>query len=153
MTTRPFRLATVLRVRRAQEKSARVDLLWGNRRLQEASGSRDRSALHYRTMPASPGPVPTSVFLREQAASDMAAATLTEANSRLARARAEASAAHSRWSLSARRVEALERLELRRRDEASADEARAEAATVDDLITARWIAAASVGQTSGGATP
>ncbi len=142
MTSRRFRLATVLRVRRAQEDEARAELLRANLRLRAARDGHERTALRYRTLPTSTGTVPRSVFVRERAASGLAASTLAAAGQRVARAADEVAGAHVAWSRAAQRVEALERLARRRLDEALADEARAEASAVDDLVTARWTASA-----------
>jgi flagellar export protein FliJ len=150
MSSRRFRLASVLGVRRAQEESARLDLWRGNRRVQEATADRERSEFRYRTVPVSEGAIPASVFLREQVTAEMAAATLAEAVHQLSRARSDAALAQQRWSQAARRVEALERLARRRHDEVMADEARAESASVDDLVTARWIAAENADATNRG---
>ena len=144
MSTRRFRLAAVLRVRRAQEDEARAELLRANLRLRAAREDRERTALRYRTLPASPGPVPRAVFVREQAASSLAASSVAAADQQVARAATDATGAFVAWSRAAQRVEALERLAQRRLEEALADEARAEASAVDDLVTARWTAEALV---------
>jgi len=141
---RAFRLASVLRVRHVQEEIARAELLRGNRVVQQAAVDRERSALHYRTLPVSTGSVPAPVFMREQALAGMAAATLMAADDHLVEARTHAEAAQRSWSEAAQRVEALERLAARRHEEVLAAEARTESASVDDLVTARWIAAESV---------
>lgn len=149
MTARRFRLATVLRVRQAQEDEARAELLRANLRLRAARDEQERTALRYRTVPTSAGAVPRAVFVREQAVSSLAASTLAAAGQRVARAADEVAGAHVAWSRAAQRVEALERLAQRRVEEALADEARAEASAVDDLVTARWTAAALPGTATG----
>jgi flagellar FliJ protein len=137
-----FRLATVLRVRRVQEEQARAELLRGNRAAREAHRAWERSTEHYRNVPVSTGPVAAATFRREIAAADMAAATLATSAARLTSARAEAESAFGVWRQAAQRVEALERLEQRRRDEELAAESRRETAAVDELVTARFTAAA-----------
>ena len=149
MSSRRFRLATVLRVRRAQEESARAELLLGNLAMRETAARRERAALRYRTVPVSTGTVPVSVYLREQASAALAAATLGEAQDLLSRSRVEVAGLARSWSDAARRVEALERLAHRRLGEVLAGEARAESSAIDDLVTARWIAATE----RGGANP
>jgi flagellar export protein FliJ len=141
MSKRSFRLETVLRVRRAQEESARADLARENRQVHAATSGRDRAAQRYREVPVSSGAVAASVFQREAASADLAAATLLDAHSRLSLAEAEAAVALRQWREAAQRVEALERLELRRLEELRAEDARQESASVDDLVTARYIAA------------
>ncbi|HUZ10054.1 MAG TPA: flagellar FliJ family protein [Acidimicrobiales bacterium] len=145
MSSRRFRLATVLRVRRAQEESARAELLLGNLRMRDNDARRERSALRYRTVPVSTGTIPAAVFRREQATADLAAATLRAAEDRLSQSRAEVAGLTRSWADAAQRVEALERLARRRLGEVMAGEARAESAAVDDLVTARWIAAGDRG--------
>jgi flagellar FliJ protein len=134
-----FRLATVLRVRRAQEESARARLLRGNRRVQQAAESHDRSVLHYRMVPQSNGAVAATVFRRERAASDLAAATLAHAGTQLTSAQSQAAVARGQWQEAAQRVEALERLERRVQEDARVDAARTEANAVDELVTSRFI--------------
>jgi flagellar protein FliJ len=141
VSKRSFRLDTVLRVRRAQEESARADLARENRQVQAASSGRDQAAQRYREVPVSSGPVAASVFQREAASADLAAATLLDAHVRLSLAEAQAAVALRQWREAAQRVEALERLEQRRLDEVRTEDARREAASVDDLVTARYIAA------------
>jgi flagellar FliJ protein len=149
VSKRAFRLETVLRVRRAQEESARADLARENRQVQAASSGRDQAAQHYREVPVSSGPVAASVFQREAATADLAAATLLDAHVRLSLAEAQAAVALRQWREAAQRVEALERLELRRLEELRTDDARREAASVDDLVTARYIAAERVQREQG----
>jgi len=141
MSKRSFRLDTVLRVRKAQEETARAELARENREVRAAATERDNAAQRYREVPVSSGAVAASVFQREAATADLAAATLLDARSHLSLAEAEAAVALRQWREAAQRVEALERLELRRREEARAEEARQESSAVDDLVTARYIAA------------
>ncbi len=136
-----FRLQTVLRVRRAQEETARAELARENRQVQAATTGRDHAAQRYREVPVSSGAVAASVFQREAATADLAAATLLDAHVRLSLAEAQAAVALRQWREAAQRVEALERLELRRLEEVRTEEARQESASVDDLVTARYIAA------------
>jgi len=146
MSKRSFRLETVLRVRRAQEESARADLARGNRQVHAATSGRDQAAQRYREVPVSSGAVAASVFHREAASADLAAATLLDAHARLSLAEAEAAVALRQWREAAQRVEALERLELRRLEELRVEDARQESASVDDLVTARYIAADQAAQ-------
>jgi flagellar export protein FliJ len=141
VSKRTFRLETVLRVRRAQEETARAELARENREVHSAATGRDTAAQRYREVPVSSGPVAVSVFQREAASADLAAATLLDAHTRLSLAEAQAAVALRQWREAAQRVEALERLELRRLEELRTDDARRESASVDDLVTARYIAA------------
>jgi flagellar export protein FliJ len=141
MSRRSFRLETVLRVRKAQEETARAELARENGEVRAAAAERDSAAERYRQVPVSSGAVAATVFQREAATADLAAASLLDARSHLSLAEAEAAVALRRWREAAQRVEALERLALRRLEEARAEEARHESAAVDDLVTARYIAA------------
>jgi flagellar export protein FliJ len=141
MSRRTFRLDTVLRVRKAQEESARADLSRENRQVLEATAGRDRTQKRYREVPASSGPVSVSVFRREAANADLAAASLVDANVRLSLAEATAAVALRQWREAAQRVEALERLERRRLEELRLEDNRSETAATDELVTARYIAA------------
>jgi flagellar export protein FliJ len=141
MSKRSFRLETVLRVRKAQEETARAELARENGEVRAAAAERDSAAERYRQVPVSSGAVAATVFQREAATADLAAASLLDARSHLSLAEAEAAVALRRWREAAQRVEALERLALRRLEEARAEEARHESAAVDDLVTARYIAA------------
>jgi flagellar export protein FliJ len=140
MSRRTFRLEAVLRVRRAQEETARAVLSRENARLVQAKAQRERCARRYRELPVSAGAVSESVFRREAATSDLAAATLLEANDALSLAEAEAAVALRAWRDAAQRVQALERLEARRLEEVLAEEARHETMTTDELVTSRYIA-------------
>lgn len=139
MSRHRFRLEGVLRIRRAQEETARQHLAMANLRLRTAIGERERRAARYRTVPVSTGPVTLTVFARERAIGEMAAASLSQSDATVAGARVETNACQRQWSQAATRVEALERLRRRRLDEERADEALAEIATIDDLVTARWV--------------
>jgi flagellar export protein FliJ len=141
VSKRSFRLETVLRVRKAQEETARAELARENGEVRAATAEVDDAAQRYRQVPVSSGAVAASVFQREAATADLAAASLLDARSHLSLAEAEAAVALRRWREAAQRVEALERLELRRLEEARVEEARHESAAVDDLVTARYIAA------------
>jgi flagellar biosynthesis chaperone FliJ len=90
-------------------------------------------------VPQSTGAVAATVFRRERAASDLAAATLAHAGTQLTAAHSQAAVARCHWQDAARRVEALERLERRVQEDARVDAARTEANAVDELVTSRFI--------------
>lgn len=139
MIRRPFRLEAVLRIRRAQEESARHQLFVQNRHLHAQLQVLADDDARYKRIPVSQGPVPLGTFRREQAAADRAAAALVCAEAAVVSARADVSTAHRRWSEAATRVEALDRLRNRRIEDERALEARSEMVTIDDLITSRWV--------------
>ncbi len=105
-----------------------------------AAETRDQSAQRYREVPVSSGPVSATVFHRESASADLAAASLVEATTQLSLAEAQAAVALRRWREAAQRVEALERLQERKLEELRAEDARHEATEVDGIVTARFIA-------------
>ena len=142
MSARAFRLAGVLRVRHVQEELARAALAAGNRVVREAETVRDESAERYRTAPLTDGAVGAEQFLRERAGAELAAGSLVAAEATLHLARADVTRAFELWRVAAQRVEALQRLEQRQTAELIAADARKDAATVDELVTTRFVAEA-----------
>lgn len=134
-----FRLATVLRVRRAEEETAKLDLRAANVALREAVAERDRAKQRYEAAAASSAAVGS---VEELHAHRLEAGLLAEqvaAAERLAMERTgTAVLAQARWSKAAKRVAVLERLDARRREEHAAEERQAEVALVDDLVSARY---------------
>jgi len=139
MTATRFRLEAVLRIRRVYEESARQQLFADNQRARAADAERERRAARYRSVPRSDAPVSPLAFRRERAVAELAAEALHAAETELASAIAQMALSRARWSDAAMRVEALERLERRHAEELHLDELRHELATVDDLVTARWV--------------
>lgn len=134
-----FRLEQVLRVRRAEEEVARQALQMANRRVQSAEATRRLHAERYARRGHAVGPMPLDAFHQERSSSTLAAEALASAAARLDEARTDAAAHRERWVLAAQRVQALERLDERRRQEHAAEENVQEIATVDDLVAARWV--------------
>lgn len=135
-----FRLETVLRVRRAEESSAKGALLRANASLRQALGVRDRAQQRYRDVLA--GQAATcrvEDLVRDRLEADLVAEAMGVAQRRAMRAAGEAALAQVDWAQAARRVAVLERLDLRRRAEHDEDERRAEVGLVDDLVTARYV--------------
>lgn len=154
MSRYQFRLATVLRVRRMEEESAKLQLRGANIALRQAIAARDLAEERYRTF-TSTGPAAASAvhLLAERLEAGLLAEQVATAQ-RLAMDRATSAAlAQARWSKAAKRVAVLERLDARRRSEHAAAELRAEVALVDDLVTARYAADLADADPSGGAGP
>ncbi|MHB1486731.1 MAG: hypothetical protein ACYCS7_03705 [Acidimicrobiales bacterium] len=139
-----FRLESVLRIRRAQEGSARHILLKDNQALAAARIECERHRAAYQGLAESRGPVSRTSFIREMALAELGAAALAEARTAVASAHQQVERSHREWSYAAMRVEALVRLERRRAQEHLEISARHEAGTIDDLVTARWIAPESL---------
>jgi len=134
-----FRLEQVLRVRRAEEEVARQALQRANRALHNALAVHQEHVERYLHLARSLGPMPLDAFHQEQISATLAAATVAASEVRLAEIQAETDRHRDAWFGAAQRVQALERLDERRRQEHIADEYLKEIATVDDLVAARWI--------------
>ena len=134
-----FRLAAVLRVRRAEEEAAKLELRAANVALREAVAARDLAAERYRALAAEGATTGSVADLHAQRLHAGLLAEQVAAAERLAMERTgTAVLAQARWSKAAKRVAVLERLDARRRAEHRAEEQRAEIALVDDLVTARY---------------
>ncbi len=135
-----FRLATVLRVRRAEKEAAQAVLMRANHELRARIAERDREAARYAAIcaSASTGARTLEEFRREELAVELGARVLDDAQRAVAAAAASAALAQVAWSGASGRVEILERLDARRRAEWAEEERRAEVALIDDLVTARY---------------
>lgn len=119
------RLDSVLKVRRVQEQQAA-----GRLAAAEAASRQARETLVARQADiAAPWPDRALVELA-WAAADRAGAVADARH-------AEAGEKRADWSVAARRVKALERLDARRRAAADAEERRRQAATLDDIVNGR----------------
>ncbi len=135
-----FRLATVRRVRRAQESAAREALHHANAALVVAIAARDAAAVHYREVETADA-ADAETLRRDRLFAELAATALARARKEANRKASEAALAHVEWQLTARRVAALDRLDERRRLEHAVEENRREIAVVDDVVTARFVSA------------
>jgi flagellar export protein FliJ len=131
-----FALATVLRVRRAQERAAQARLLVANASLVSAIEARDLAEARYRSTGSLV--VDRASLLAERCQAELAAATVERARREVSRAGGEAALAHVGWTEAAKRVAMLERLDERRRAEHLVEEGRREVAMVDDIVAARY---------------
>ena len=131
-----FPLATVLRVRRAEERVARARLVAANASLVSAIEERDLAEARYRS--AGSLVVDLASLLAERCQAELAARTLERARRDVSRAAGEAALAHVGWTEAAKRVAMLERLDERRRAEHLVEEGRKEVAMVDDVVAARY---------------
>ena len=132
-----FRMQKVLRVRRLQEDAARAGIAVARTAEQRASDAVVGSYDHYRALSTLAPATTAAAFLglRDQVTYRATSVRLAEGNLHVA---AEATAeAVSTWHVSHRRVEALERLDERRRDEHEIEARRAEDAAVDEIVVSR----------------
>lgn len=133
-----FRLAAVLRLRRAEQEQARIALAAANAELRSLLLARDQEARRYGQLARRPGAVDAAGLAAERSDAELAAASLRACEDRAAEAATRAAIAQVAWLEAHRRVLALERLEQRRREEHEADVRREEVALVDDLVNARY---------------
>lgn len=136
-----FRLAAVLRLRRAEQEEARRALAEANLALKALLLRRDEEAGRCAEVASRQDAVDLASLLAERHEGELAAARLALAERRVAEAAARAATAQVAWHTAHRRVVALERLEERRRAEHDAEALREEIALVEDLVTARYAAA------------
>ncbi len=135
-----FSLEPVLRARRAQEEAARQSLAAANHHLRRAQSRRDAALDAYRIVTSSAlrGPGDRDAFFDERSRQLRLAEAVEEASKLVVQCEEETESCYSAWVLAGQRVASLERLDERRRSEWSYSEARAEAASVDDIVNARW---------------
>ncbi len=132
-----FRLERVLRVRRTEEKSAKEAVQHLNSALVRAIETRDLARERYLVAEESMAD-DLETLLTERTDAELAALVLVHAERDVSRVASEAALAHLAWQRAARRVEALERLDERRRREYAEEEARREVSLVDDVVSARY---------------
>ncbi len=132
-----FRMAKVLRVRELQEELARAGVATARAHEQRAQAAFDASVEHYSSLAGALAPQSAASFLglRYQASFRASAVGVAKGNRRVA-ADATASAVAT-WHDSNRRVDALERLDERRREEYGVELRRYEDAAVDEIVVAR----------------
>lgn len=138
MKRHTFRLATVLRVRRAEEDQARAALAEANRCTAEAETALTAREAAYAAHLTAAGLRTAAEFRRDQVLRDAAALAVRTATRAVDDARASAALRRLGYLDANRRVEALERYEEREREvwrhRLGAEEQRVS----DDLVTARF---------------
>jgi flagellar export protein FliJ len=130
------RLAAVLRVRELQERGARGELARNNEQLRRAASAERR------TWTSLDRPPPDATLSAQQIAAHSAfrAAGTLAADSQRAVTESAAEGvvlARDSWTVAARRVEALERLDERQRTEAAVEFERQRSNDLDDMVLAR----------------
>jgi flagellar export protein FliJ len=132
-----FRLEQVLHVRRVQEDRARAELLGANRDAHLAAARVEQRLADYATRRMPAGPQSYADFDRAAFLLDAGAAAVDVARAARRAAEEVVAVRRSEYTDAHRRVEALERLEQRRRAEHALEAQRAEDRLVDDLVVAR----------------
>jgi flagellar protein FliJ len=132
-----FRLEQVLRVRRIEEDRAKVALLEANRAAHDAAVAVEERLAEYATRSFPSGPHSYAEFERTLFLLDAAAGAVDLARINHRAALDVVAQRRAEWLATRQRVDALERLESRRRDEYAVELRRAEDLLVDDLVVAR----------------
>jgi hypothetical protein len=128
-----FNLGTVLRARQAQENVARASLRKAHLAAAAAELAANTSFAHYQELLS-----PTSEeFMPHRQRAELAAEAVVEARESLAGAKDAVTAAMTAYLAAARAVSALERLDLRQREQHTLAAQHEEAALVDELVTSR----------------
>ena len=142
-----FRLEGVARVRRLQEDLAKGALAAANQDVVRADDlliaekARYLDLLSVTDVPGA-GTDGLDAFLARRCTQEAAARTVIAAHARRAVAIVEADERRREWAAAAQRVQALDRLDQRRRAEHEVDASRAEIIEVDDIVVSRHRAAA-----------
>jgi flagellar export protein FliJ len=133
-----FRLDRVLGVRRITEDQARAALLAARLAEQAAAATLAARKDAYAARPSAPAVQSTCAFLSEQFLASTSAAAVQVAGQRRDAATLQVAEDRDAWVAAHRQVEALERLDERRREEHALEAQRAADAEVDDLVVARF---------------
>ncbi len=135
-----FRLAAVARLRRAEQDVARNALVVANVTLRARLLERDAALERYRTIAARNDAATPSALLTERNDASLALERLRDAEQRVVEAATAAALTQVAWVSAHQRVAALERLEARQREEHALAMSREDAALLDDVSTARYLA-------------
>lgn len=135
-----FRLAAVARLRRAEQDVARNALVVANVALRARLVERDAEVERYRTIAARNDAATPSALLTERNDASLALERLGDAEQRVVEAATAAALTQVAWVSAHQRVAALERLEARQREEHALAMSREDAALLDDVSTARYLA-------------
>ena len=138
-----FRLEQLLALRHAFEQTARAELASALAEEREREGNYTAALASYRRvreMLAASSDVAT--FCKQESWLSMAAASLSNARSKLAVATERREQARIAWMRRSREVEALERLKERYRIRHEQESMRQEAIEVDSIVSARFRAEA-----------
>jgi flagellar export protein FliJ len=133
-----FRLERVLTVRRVAEDQAKAALLAARVEETRAVETLELRTRHYAERPQPPTDLDTTSFLAERFLAGAAAGAVQYAADLRTRASERVEVARVGWTDAHRKVDGLERLDARRRDEHALDAQRTADAEVDDVVVARY---------------
>lgn len=136
-----FRMAKVLRVRRLQEDAARAGVAVARSAEREAETAVAASQEHYRGLAADVANASAMDFLSQRDQVAFRATGVRLAEGRLSTATDATAQAVAGWRVTHQRVEALERLDERRREDHGVELRRFEDAAVDEIVVSRARAA------------
>ena len=133
-----FRLDRVLTVRRVAEDQAKAALLGA--RMDEARAVElvEERTRHYAERPQPPVRLDATSFVAERFLAGAAAGAVQYAADARTRAAERVDLARTDWTDARRKVDGLERLDVRRREEHALDAQRTADAEVDDVVVARY---------------
>ncbi|MGE0307537.1 MAG: hypothetical protein AB7Q27_17455 [Acidimicrobiia bacterium] len=131
------RLQRVLDVRRIQEERARAQLQRANNAETLARQVAEAKRERYREHQPLVGPVAFVHHNIDRSLYELRALAVLEADERIVEAHAQVEQRLGEWAAAAQKVEALERLDGRRRVEHAVEADRAEARELDDMVTGR----------------
>jgi len=138
-----FRLAAVLRIRRAEEEKAREALSQANAALARAVRHREFEVARYDAIAlsiSSSGATTIEGLRGESQSSGLVASVVSAATAGVVEAEGVVARTRDAWIDASRRVKVLEQLDERRRHEHDIAEQRGEIAVVDDIVTTRFVA-------------
>jgi hypothetical protein len=133
-------VASILRVRRLQERQARGHLAIGNRVLALATRLERETRDQVRARagrPSASAHVPVTKLLTDRVVVEAGLLAATSHHAATERAAVDVATLTDAWSITARRVDALERMDVRIRDADRVEQDRVERAEIDDLVSAR----------------
>lgn len=136
-----FRMAKVLRVRRLQEDAARAGVAVARSAERDAETAVAASQEHYRGLAGNAAATSATDFLGQRDRVAYRATGVRLAEGRLSTATDATAQAVAGWRVTHQRVEALERLDERRRDDYGVELRRFEDAAVDEIVVSRARAA------------
>ncbi len=133
-----FRLEQVLRVRRIEEEHARGDVLLARGDVARAEQVLEARREGYRSFRPRTGPVSAAEAVADRTSHRLKAEAVASSAERVAAAEEVLAERVVQWQGRAQRVQALERLDERRRHDHALEVQRDDDKVVDDLVVARF---------------